>query len=494
MKKLTSWFMMAVMVLMASSITSCSSDDEPVLPVFPTQSETVTGIAPGATSEMTISPNLDWKLSSNKTWLELSASNGAEGQDIQGKAADNVKVTLSVSDEKWGFTEDKAEVTMTMGNETKVIATVTRAAKPYELKLVDAEGNTLEALAIESNRELTFSVDANFEYSATVVPSWLDLTLENKVYTAVVKAELAQNPLSGTIKFENENGKASFEYAVTYSGMHPEDIDFNPSTKWNLNISADGLKIKSTNIDGEKAEVAAPYVTKVTALNDAYTLVYLKYREEWGYAQYQPEYGDIAWFKVEDDTKGNIKVTFDENTGAARTGVLVALPNAVVEKAASDLDSFLFDTTADVWELKPECERYVIAEFQQEAGQASESGIVVRNGMTYDIIDAAVVTDPATLEEIMGNCNGYEGVSYEITVPAGTPLVITPNLPASSWDPGMGIGNIMILDGTDGEWEPGMDDSGNWIVVYTTSEAERSLLMFHDAMWQPLKVLVVNKQ
>lgn len=501
MKKMNVWFLMSLIATMVWSLSACSSDD-PIVPEFPDKEQTidfpVESVEAGTTSTLNFTANMDWKLSSNKTWLTMAlASDGSTigRQDISGTSGSHT-VTLYVGDDNWDFDNDKAQLTLSMGTESKVIATVTRAAKPYELNIFDSEGNEIETIAIGTSGEMTFEVEANFSgYAVTAWPAWLEepVVSGGKVPVAV-KADFVKYPQSAAsdvITIANESGDASFSFPVTYAGMDPFERVFNPSTTWGVKIAADGM----TYTNALNAEIVneAPYKASVATLNDEYTLFYYKYDNKYGMSMIQTSI-ETPWFTVDDDKKGNLTISFSANSGASRKGYLFVIPTAFYE-TLTDIDAYIVeDMNADVWEMSSEAEKYLLAEFSQEAAAGTALPFDV---LMYGYMPLAVtkVTDAATLEYVAGECM-YSGEEvYTVSADPGSWLQIFPNLSEDVWNCEI---YPMILGVTEEQenamgYEGGVaEDDRHYMGVTVPDVTAPIYIAFRDNMWQFHKVLIIT--
>ena len=111
MKKLNEWLMMSLLaLLLGTSACSAGGEEEeaPAVPTFPT-SQTF-NVSANSEQIFSFTANMDWKLSSNKTWCTL-ASSVMEGQNISGQAGSQ-SVKIKISDEGQDFTETKATITL----------------------------------------------------------------------------------------------------------------------------------------------------------------------------------------------------------------------------------------------------------------------------------------------------------------------------------------------------------------------------------------------
>ena len=444
MKKFREWLMMSLVILFLGTSACSSGEEEPVVPEFPTtQTFNVS-----ANSEKTLSftANMNWRLSSNKTWCTLAIST-MEGQNISGEAGSQ-SVKIMVNDEGQDFVEAIATITLSMGGENQVIAEVVRAAKAYELKIYDSEGNEINQLAIGSDGSFYFKVEANFEFAAAEFPKWTNVEMNQDetnvgIQTGIISVKddavkYTQEPSDDNVlKFVNQLGTASFKIPVTYTGMAPDMITFNPGNRWGVSVSVDGKTYKNQSLEGNTQEdTPAPYNFTISALNDEYHFVYYGYNSMFGWTMYQIGATDSEqpWFTVTDDKKGNISVMFAENTDVERKGYILAFPKAIYDNISVDIDSQILDQSTDIWELKTEFEKYVVAEFIQESEKEDENvGFYVINSKTYQEIINTKVTDPNIIEVVNGNCLYFDDNIYSINVEPGTPILIYPQLSESLW-------------------------------------------------------------
>lgn len=485
------WFFLGLMMTMLC-FTACSDDDEEVIPSFPTNSESIS-VSAGETKSLAFTANMAWNLSSNKTWCLLGSE---QKQNISGDAGEQ-SVTVTINDEGLTFSEDKAEITLSMGTESKVIASITRGAKAYEFTIKDEQDNVVTTLEIGSTGDATFYAEANFEFAATYNEEELIVTMSEAAagtfnYEFNIEVLQIKNAGEYQVTFQNEDGSQTFPYKVKYAGMDPMKISFNPGSAWGVNVAADGQTYyRNINVDNV---YDAPYNVTVSALNDEYTLTYYHYDNNWGMTQYQLAY-ETPWFSVEDDAQGNLSVSFAENTGKERKGYLFAFPNAYYETIQDDLDGFIIeDMNANVWEMSVAAEKYLIAEFVQEAGQATTtSGFTVKL-WGYQDVEVTKIEDQDVLDYAMGNLMCYTGEVYGITVDKGSWLQIFPNLPEETWTCDI----YPIFNGVTEEqveamgYEPSIADEGhNFGILVPEDVTDPIYIGIRDNMWTVHKVLVI---
>lgn len=121
------------------SLGSCSDDNDEGQklpePNFP--AKTTLGIEVGGTCTIPISPNQAWSVSIDRTqageWFWLD-DDGMPAYTVRGKAGDH-EIVICVSDVEEHDTDRSIDITMTMGSESQVIATVTRGTVERQFDL-----------------------------------------------------------------------------------------------------------------------------------------------------------------------------------------------------------------------------------------------------------------------------------------------------------------------------------------------------------------------
>lgn len=435
-------------------------------PVFP-EVTTLAGKA-GDTLTLSFGANLNWELTTNTLWCQLN--NGLF--NLSGEKGEQ-EIKVAITDANQGFEIDSANITLKMGEESQVIAKVFRAALNYEVQVKpfggeeDAEYNNENPIVIDSYASIDIEVNTNFVWGVSTTAEWIDVTKSENIVTLTVKDGYTQNAInnSNDVICINTETATIVTIPVSYLGMDPMAITINPSTKWNMQISADGKSYSESSMsDGAVATNAAPYTAKLTALNNEYTLVSYKYNE-WGLAIFQPEMGDTPWFTVEDDKAGNISVSFNENTTKKeRQGYLFALPNAKYNEIKDNLDGFFIeDMNADVWEVSVAAERYTVAHFVQmiPATEGSEGGVTAKyttGNMEKIPVQMLSADNNPEIYEFICSEYGVTSVAYAIVEPK-TPFQIFPSF--DGWEGELSA--FVMGNNKDfvSEWgfEPGMDSN-----------------------------------
>lgn len=468
------WLAMSAMAVMLG-FTSCQ--EEEIEPIFPADTTQV-AVAAGETSQVEFNANLDWQLSSDAVWCLLGEE---QLQDISGKVGKQT-IKLTITDDALDFEEATANITLKMGDRTMVIATVTRAAKEYELSLLNEDGEVVETVLIDYSGEASYTIDANFDFTISDKSLWLEASHYNNIVSFEVVADSVKNANNGFVIFENADASVKFEFPVEYAGMSPEEIYFNPGTAWNINVSADGTKYINGGGMGMTDSLDAPYTVTISAVNNEYVL-YNFFADEYGWMQFDP-WMNKQWYTIEDDAEGNLSITFEANSSSKRNGYILAFPQAIVD-AMGDVEGTILDQ--NTYELKYEYEKYVVAEFIQE-------GVAV-DGNPFDIklygfqdMEVSKVVNQDILDYVMGNCMYYGSEVYQVSAGPGSYLSIYPNLPADVWNceiPPMilGVNEEMVI-------EPG-NDGRDYIGLTVPNVEEPIFVAFRDEMWQFHKVLVI---
>lgn len=187
---------LATMTVMSLVAVSCGQEIDPVdpngnetpstvTPVFPSLVENYE-VKPGETLTFDIVPNLDWTISlpeTNPQWFSI-LDGKVKVTKLSGKASSE-KITISVVvSEKEEFDNNRsADIEMTMGGQTKVIAKYMRPAKEKTLVVYAAERDEAGELRLAEDGE-------SYVYSSTPATSvsleWSDA---NAAFCAPVKIE-----------------------------------------------------------------------------------------------------------------------------------------------------------------------------------------------------------------------------------------------------------------------------------------------------------------
>ncbi|MBQ8501454.1 MAG: DUF5003 domain-containing protein [Bacteroides sp.] len=513
------WFQLGLMAVMAFGMSACSDDDE-IAPLFPEDKEALICVANGTTT-YELEANMDWKLSSDASWCTLVVNGKEEGTDISGTAGDYT-VTFKASDENWKFEDATANITLTMGGKSEVVAVVTRPAKTPELTIVELEGTTI---AMESDQAI-YEASANFEVAVLSAPEWLEVTVTpyeedasmNTIILNVAEDKI-QNPLTGEVVLGNSDINASFTYSVKYAGMDENSIIISGNTPWNWEVSLDGKTFKQGNDNGEPKNLTDNIPFTIMARNSEFVLVPLEV-SSWGGDNLFPfdeAAGIPSWIKTAVDGN-NVTVTIDEfptwGGPASRTGYLFAFPAKKYEEIKEEI---LMDGMESTFIDK--YINYVVLNIVQKAPSVPVAvtldGAEVATSEGYDESAewAYVISSELSISD--------KSIVYTMSAKAGKTYKANPKLAASDfgyyseWSDWVGAciafdlsSNSKTSDlGADfnaNSWQTNLnetncktdDEGASYYVTFTTPESftKPYLLVFYNPQGMPKKALVVKPE
>lgn len=462
-------------------------------------------VVPGDTVVVNFTVGSDWQLSSDAMWCKV------EGifLDTSGKSGCH-SVSFIVSDAGQSVDVSKASISLRLGDESRVIAIVTRKGITDAVVLgadsinyTHGQTLTIGASAAQSLviRKTTF--DSNNLYISSNV-NWLDITREDSVITLTVKPEYQKYSLHSTtdsICFSDRENPM-MRLNVQYVGMNAYDVILDPATLWGLRVSVDGKTYKEADMTGAAHE--APFTSMVTVRNDAYELFYAVYDKATGCSLVDEN--AIEWCTVNDDMKGNVSVSFAENNGNKRTAYLFVLPQVVCDSLAAIntpiqnlVSELLFEDVDGMLEIKYECEKYLIAEFIQESDLADHFSI--QDGQELNDVDFVRETDEQWLAIASARGIAAEKV-FRTELEYAFPYNVNPKLAIEAWRPDVVGGAHIELwsksgtqfeEGFDYRAEPAMteDDLYYYMQLQVYLE-EEYIIYFVDDQGNYLKALVVE--
>ncbi len=173
----------AVFMGVAILATSCTEKEE-LKPAFPETQNLVKEA--GGTVELTIAPNMAWELSlsaaNNLFWFEEA---GVNRSTLSG-AAGETTVTIYITDEKPLGADYNCDVTMTMGGESKVIATIMVAGDTPSFKVYPAIWNA------EAN-DWTYAANGYDYVYANEPATSVSLKFDNEMMNFICPAKVVAN-------------------------------------------------------------------------------------------------------------------------------------------------------------------------------------------------------------------------------------------------------------------------------------------------------------
>ena len=225
-----------------------------------------------------------------------------------------------------------------------------------------------------------------------------------------------------------EEAKQYLLIQVTQYGA--TSITIEPETRWGLKVAVDGMTYTTSTLTDT---LEAPMKVTITSDN-GYELVHVSYDNEVGCMIISET---ESWINVSDDRQGNIEVSFERNTGNMRTAYLLALP-AVIAEDKDNLEAELFGMAERYdegpLEIKVDAEKYVVAQFIQEAEEESSLKVIDANfGWKY-------LTVENEMDEKWLNIAAAKGVSpkkvFKTELKNGASYLLNPLLAEEVWAPG----------------------------------------------------------
>lgn len=116
-------------------------------------------------------------MTTDKQWLKFIDETG-KFQSLTGKAGKQT-VRVTATNGALGFTDDKAQVKLTMGGKTQTIAEMNRAAKERVAKMYTVKGSDIieinEFVDKTFNRTEQIGFEANFDWKIDMasLPGWI---------------------------------------------------------------------------------------------------------------------------------------------------------------------------------------------------------------------------------------------------------------------------------------------------------------------------------
>lgn len=334
-----------------AAMMSCSKENEKEKePQFPAVQEVE--IAAGESKELTFMAEADWKLTIDKTTWCMFDDKGVETAQVAGEAGE-VTVKVKIGDAGLGFEAEVAKIDMTMGEKTQTVFQITRSPKERVVKLYVSKdwGSTynkadkLELTSDEwgSTSYLAFGIVANYEWKLAELPEELKMqvdyqdvdsfsgkadSVDFKAAQLIIKEDKIPYEFSKKIKITDMEGNNPVEFPVTYAGLAEDVVMLDPSNlvgQWSagMNFTDDGFFIQKTDpwtpgtVTTEKSSSVS-----VKAKNMQYSVYVVEVKDG---TPAQVTSG--AWLKINDDKKGKLVFSVDNNTATAdRVAYAFVLP------------------------------------------------------------------------------------------------------------------------------------------------------------------------
>jgi lipoprotein len=328
--------MFAAVATSFAAMVSCTPEENKTKEtVFPTIDDVT--MEANTTKDITFTAEDDWTLVSDQSWCKFD-DNGVQATTVSG-TADEVKVTVSVSDEGLEFSSATATIDMTMGGKTQNVFTVTRLGKERVCELYylndDDEIVKADEITITYNsriaivNEVQVGFKANFPWKVKSVSegiavdyeSWTgeadkELTEWDMEYVSVKDAALAA-PFEGKIVVSDLEGNNEFEFTVNYTGLGENDVkvvmegmSFNGIT-----FSNDGFLYSADRepvITDEKTYNVSVLTKDMQSKHLVVEIV-----------DYEAQVSTPDWLTVAHGENGQVSISVSENTGSKTRSVYV---------------------------------------------------------------------------------------------------------------------------------------------------------------------------
>lgn len=336
-----------------AAMMSCSKENEKEKePQFPAVQEVE--IAAGESKELTFKAEADWKLTIDKTTWCMFDDKGVETAQVAGEAGE-VTVKVKIGDAGLGFESEVAKIDMTMGEKTQTVFQITRSPKERVVKLYVAKGwgndqtyEKVDKLELTSDDNgsanyLTFGIVATYDWKLAELPEEIKLLVDSqdadafsgkadsvdfKTAQFIVKEDKVPYEFSKKIKITDMEGNNPVEFPVTYAGLGEDVVMFDPATlispmSAGLNFTDDGYYIQkpdpwsSGTVTKEKSSSVS-----VKAKNMQYSVYVVEVKDD---TPVQVTSG--GWLKINDDKKGKLDFSVENNTATAnRVAYVIVLP------------------------------------------------------------------------------------------------------------------------------------------------------------------------
>uniref|UniRef100_UPI003FEE2D13 hypothetical protein n=1 Tax=Candidatus Cryptobacteroides bacterium TaxID=3085639 RepID=UPI003FEE2D13 len=334
-----------------AAMMSCSKENEKEKePQFPAVQEVE--IAAGESKELTFKAEADWKLTIDKTTWCMFDDKGVETAQVAGEAGE-VTVKVKIGDAGLGFEAEMAKIDMTMGEKTQTVFQITRSPKERVVKMYVSKdwgatynkADKLELTADEwgSTSYIAFGIVANYEWKVAELPEELKMqvdyadvdsfsgkadSVDFKAAQLFIKEDKIPYEFSKKIKITDMEGNNPVEFPVTYAGLAEDVVMLDPSNlvgQWSagMNFTDDGFFVQKTDpwtpgtVTTEKSSSVS-----VKAKNMQYSVYVVEVKDG---TPAQVTSG--SWLKINDDKKGKLVFSVDNNTATAdRVAYAFVLP------------------------------------------------------------------------------------------------------------------------------------------------------------------------
>ena len=389
---------------------SCSDSDKEIKAPSPNFPEAVSPtIGAGETFTIEIDPNQDWEASiptATAAWFWIE--DGTQKVWTLRGGAGPARIVIAAAELEEFDDNRVCEVTMTMGGQSKVIATITRGTlqRGFTLRTcqLDEYGDFIynpdgtetgltylygtdpaENIALtwpegRTGFSMPVLVEANFEWVLGKLPEWLEIPAKTIGEPGAqlelrLQGDASRYPLDGaeeTLVFtDKNNSEVSYEIPISIPACRDIFSVSGMSAETKFNAKAEYFN----SMNGDWVPGSA--MGSVQSIDGAKFYLFAEVPQQWGDPYLSAEAEDLAWILLTeepwDSTPGSdvvqsrqFTVGVTENGGEARKAYLLALPAAVAETISDPYQ--LIDA-----EIRDEYKQYLVTTINQEANPGSIS-------------------------------------------------------------------------------------------------------------------------
>ena len=423
-------------------------------------------VNPNDTVAIPVNVSANWRLLSSKDWCRTG---GAMTTPLKsGKDT----VLFIISDKGQGFGDEKAEITLRMNDESRVIAIITRLGKSYFMEISDNDGVYAAGQSIQlgTSGSAKLNVRTNISSILQNSPQWLKVTRDGETMALEVVKDSVKytinNPNDSLILFNSDTTfRRSFH--VHYVGMDSMDLRVKSSID-SLIVSRNAKHCKVGD-----TRYSTPMSFSVEALNDQYKLVSVSYESDGCRMLPKKE----QWFEVEDDRRGNIRLSFEEENPEdnRRMASLLALPQGIIDSLSNcsegyeaALANFLFNGS----DLREEVRKFRLVKMVQ----LGKMEITISPETRWDL---RVSTDGATYSDAM---SGTDFDAHENPVEATITTEFGYKLLCASYDSQVGCTLMEVND----SWLDITDDQKSKVKVRFKANEGNERILYLFALPLPL--------
>lgn len=377
------------------ALSACSEDDDKVKLSFPDKQPI--DCAVGEEKTLTFDVEHSWTLSSSRLWCkfkdgeeQVSSLTGGPGQQT---------ITVTVTEDVWGFEDAIAEISLGMQGQTQVIAVVNRASKAYQMDAYYLDDNNNKVsydnenpvvISYYSDNSTLVNVTANFDWKVKDCPEWIMVEEKDLLGEAgkIMEWELTFktteniskiNEQEGNLEFVDANGALRLTVPVKYNGMPEDEIEFVRPQRdwWNWFFSVDAMKFwQSSGMEPEGGFTKYDAPMSITAVTrSGFEIVRMEIDPEYGYTPKEDYYPGLDWFNAKNELD-KISLTVDLNRGTERKGCVMAIPSKVFEALPGGVEDLISE---DWFSIKDEYTKYIAVEFEQEGAEVTSRGFDIED-------------------------------------------------------------------------------------------------------------------